>query len=127
MALGLSVLAGPDPRVPIALPEPGASFTPPVREDLAGLRVAWAPDLGGRVPVDVEIRDALAGVPGVVADLGGQLEEACPDLDEADEVFTVLRAWLFAASLGATVDAPPRAGQGHHPRQRRGGPPADRG
>lgn len=107
VALGLSVLAGPDPRVPISLSEPGTSFTPPVREDLTGLRVAWAPDLGGRVPVDSEVRDALAGVPGLVADLGGELALDCPDLDEADEVFTVLRAWLFAASLGPVVDAHP--------------------
>ena len=107
VALGLSVLAGPDPRVPLSLPEPGASFTPPVREDLVGLRVAWAPDLGGQVPVDVAVRDALAGVPDLVIGLGGELEGACPDLDEADEVFTVLRAWLFAASLGPVIDAHP--------------------
>ncbi|GAB2931987.1 amidase [Rhodococcus aerolatus] len=107
VALGLSVLAGPDPRAPLSLAEPGASFTPPSRQDLAGLRVAWAPDLGGRVPVDAAVRDALTGVPEVVTDLGGRLEAACPDLDEADEVFTVLRAWLFAASLGPVVDAHP--------------------
>jgi amidase len=107
VALGLSVLAGPDPRAPLSLPEHGASFTPPVREDLAGLRVAWAPDLGGRIPVDPAVREALAGVPDLVLGLGGGLEEACPDLDEADEVFTVLRAWLFAAALGPVVDAHP--------------------
>lgn len=107
VALGLAVLAGPDRRAPLSLPEPGASFTAPTLESLRGLRVAWAPDLGGRVPVDPAVRDALAGVPELVASLGGELEEACPDLDEADEVFTVLRAWLFAASLGPVVDAHP--------------------
>jgi len=69
--------------------------------------VAWAPDLGGRVPVDAAVRDALAGVPDLVVGLGGELEGACPDLDEADEVFTVLRSWLFAASLGPVIDAHP--------------------
>ena len=47
LALLLSVLAGPDPRVPLALGDPGATFAPPVTGSLAGLRVALSTDLGG--------------------------------------------------------------------------------
>src|ERR687889_2831967 len=43
VALALSVLAGPDPRVPISLDDPGAGFAAPLPDRLEGLRVAWAP------------------------------------------------------------------------------------
>src|SRR3954453_729307 len=47
LALLLSVIAGPDPRVPTALDAPGATFAPPLTGDLRGLRVALRPDLKG--------------------------------------------------------------------------------
>src|SRR6187551_2259045 len=47
LALLLSVMAGPDPRVPTALGDPGIVFAPPVSGTLTGLRVALSPDLGG--------------------------------------------------------------------------------
>ena len=40
LALLLSVMAGPDPRAPQALGDPGATFAPPLSGSLAGLRVA---------------------------------------------------------------------------------------
>jgi len=103
VALALSVLAGPDPRSPISLPENGAAFTAPLPADLRGLRVAWAPDLGGRIPVDPEVRAVLAGQVTVFEQLGAAVTEACPDLSGADEVFDVLRAWHFVAALGDVV------------------------
>ncbi|MFP5345601.1 MAG: amidase [Actinomycetes bacterium] len=100
VALLLSVLAGPDHRVPISLQDDGSVFLGPLRQDLVGVRVAWAPTLGGQVPVDAEVLDALAPNVGVLQGLGAAVEEACPDLRDADEVFGVLRAWEFAVSLG---------------------------
>jgi amidase len=98
VALQLSVLAGPDRRVPIALDDDGARFTEPLPERLDGLRVAWTPDLGGRVRVDPAITTVLAGSIGVFDALGAEVEEACPDLAGADEVFGTLRAWIFEAA-----------------------------
>ncbi|MGY2001419.1 amidase [Blastococcus sp. SYSU DS1024] len=103
VALQLSVLAGPDPRVPIALEEPGAGFAAPLPERLDGLRVAWAPDLGGQVTVDPAITAGLASSIAVFESLGASVEEACPDLSGADEVFGTLRAWLFDASFGELI------------------------
>ena len=100
VALQLSVLAGPDPRVPISLSDDPAGFAAPLPSSLAGLRVAWAPDLGGRVTVDPAITTVLASSVGVFADLGASVDEACPDLSGADEVFGTLRAWLFEATFG---------------------------
>ncbi|TFV67849.1 UNVERIFIED_ORG: amidase [Bacillus sp. AZ43] len=99
VALQLSVLAGPDPRVPIALSDDPAGFAAPLPETLAGLRVAWAPTLGGQVTVDPAITDVLAPSVAVFESLGATVEEACPDLSGADEVFGTLRAWLFDASF----------------------------
>jgi len=103
VALGLSALAGPDPRVPISLADPGAPFAAPLPTELRGLRVAWAPTLGGQVPVDPAITAALEASLGVFTDLGATVEEDCPDLRGADEAFGVLRAWLFEASFGDLV------------------------
>lgn len=107
VALALSALAGPDPRVPIALETPGEHFAPPIRGDVAGLRVAWAPDLGGRIPVEPAVAGVLQAAPKVFAELGAHVEQACPDLDEADEVFSTLRAWQFEATFGELVRTRP--------------------
>jgi amidase len=98
VALQLSVLAGPDPRVPISLGDDGAAFAAPLPERLDGLRVAWAPDLGGRVTVDPAITAVLGASLPVFESLGAAVEEDCPRLDGADEVFGTLRAWLFDAA-----------------------------
>jgi amidase len=95
VALQLSVLAGPDPRVPISLSDDPAGFAAPLPDSLAGLRVAWAPDLGGRVTVDPAITSVLASSAAAFAELGATVEDDCPDLSGADDVFGTLRAWIF--------------------------------
>ncbi|WP_242905484.1 amidase [Actinomadura terrae] len=107
VALLLSVLAGPDPRSAIALDTPGEAFTVPLARDLAGLRLAWSPDLGGAVPVDPAVTGVLEPAVKAFTDLGCAVEEACPDLSGADEVFRTLRAWQWELSLGALLDARP--------------------
>jgi amidase len=102
-ALMLSVLAGPDPRSPIALQDPGPSFDVPLRRDLDGLRVAWSPDLGG-LPVEPQVVRVLESQLDAFDRLGCKVEQACPDFAGADEVFRTLRAWQFALSLGQVVD-----------------------
>jgi amidase len=95
VALQLSVIAGPDLRVPISLDAPGAVFAEPLATSLSGLRIAWTPDLGGRVAVDPAVTEVLMAQLGVFRDLGARVDEDCPDLTDADEVFGTLRAWLF--------------------------------
>jgi amidase len=107
VALAMSVLAGPDRRVPISLTDDPAAFAAPLPTELTGLRVAWAPDLGGRIPVDPAITATLTASLAVFSDLGATVEEDCPDLRDADEVFGVLRAWLFEASYGDLVRRSP--------------------
>lgn len=104
VALMLSVIAGPDPRSPIALDDPGSDFRAPLDPELTGLRVAWAPDLGGAVPVDPVVTAVLAPHAATFERLGARVDLACPDLSDADEIFRVLRAWQFDMSLGPVVD-----------------------
>lgn len=106
VALLLSVLAGYDERNPIALDQPAAPFAGPLDADLAGLRVAWSPDLGG-LPVDPAVTAVLEPAVRVFADLGCRVEPACPDLTVADEVFRTLRGWLFHAGMGELLEKHP--------------------
>jgi amidase len=107
VALQLSVLAGADPRVPISLTDDPAAFSAPLPSSLSGLRVAWAPDLGGRVTVDPAITSVLADAVGVFEGLGAQVDADCPDLSDADNVFATLRAWIFDANFSALIAASP--------------------
>lgn len=104
VALTLSVLAGPDPRSPLALETPGSLFSGRLDGDVRGWRVAWSPDLGGSVPVEAEVRDVVRGAVEVFAALGCEVEEACPDLSGADEAFHVQRAWQMELAHGPLLD-----------------------
>jgi amidase len=108
LALQLQAIAGPDPRVPISLPERGSIFArvtadPPL--DPAALRVAWTPTLG--LPVDRAVRTALADVPDRLATLGCDVVEDAPDLSGARDIFQTLRAWHFEISAGTFYDRAP--------------------
>lgn len=103
-ALMLSAVAGPDPRSPIALQDPGSDFAVPLERDLGGLRVAWSPDFAHALPVEPEVVRALEPALQVFAELGCKVEEACPDFSGAEEVFRTLRAWQFEMALGGVVE-----------------------
>ena len=103
-ALLLSAVAGPDPRVPIAIDEPGEVFRAPLERDFAGTRVAWSPDLG-RYEVEPEVVEVCERSLPILEDLGCSVECAHPDLRGADEAFQVLRAWKTAAGREADYRA----------------------
>ncbi len=102
-ALMLSVIAGPDPRAPLSLPEPGAAFRPPLDRDLAGTVVAWSRNLGG-LPVDPRVTAVVETGRAAIEGLGCRVEDAEPDVTGAAEVFQVWRAWYFELCYGALLD-----------------------
>ena len=104
VALQLTAIAGPDPRAPISIAEPGATFARPLERDFKGMRLAWSRDLGG-LPVDPRVSAVLDAHRCVFEDLGIIVEEAQPDLAEADEVFKVLRAYHFELSYGSLLES----------------------
>jgi len=107
LALLLSVVAGPDPRVPTALGEAGALFAPPLSGGLAGLRVAVSTDLGGLLEVDGEVARVVTETASVFDAAGATVDPGHPALDLADDTFRTLRAWHFQAALGALLGAHP--------------------
>ena len=109
LALLLSVIAGPDPRAPQALGDPGATFSPPVRGSLSGLRVALSVDLGGAFEVDHGVAAVVESAGPVLASAGAAVSDAYPSLPEAEGTFRTLRAWHFQAVLGDLLAENPRA------------------
>lgn len=98
VALMLSAIAGPDARAPLSLQEDGGKFARPLARDFSNVRIAWSSDLGG-LPLEPEVRRLTDAQRQVFVDLGCVVEEATPDLRDADEVFRVLRAWDFELSF----------------------------
>src|SRR6478672_1248467 len=100
LALLLSVMAGPDPRAPMALGDPGTGFAPPLSGSLSGLRVALSTDLGGALEVDDDVASVVAASASVFSAAGAAVSDAHPDLSLADDTFRTLRAWHLQAKLG---------------------------
>ena len=104
LALLLSVLAGPDPRAPHALGDPGAEFAPPLAAAaVRGLRVALSADLGGAFAVDADVRAVVEAAGTALAGAGAAVTGAAPDLSGADACFRTLRAWHFQARFGGLL------------------------
>ena len=100
LALLLSVIAGPDRRVPNALSDPGSAFAPPLGGSLDGLRVALSVDLGGAFEVDEAVAAVVESTASVFAAAGASVGASYPSLPEAEDTFRTLRAWHFQAKLG---------------------------
>lgn len=94
VALFLSVVAGPDGRSPLSIPEDPARFRAPLGRDFKGVRVAWFKGLGG-IPFEPDVLRVIAGARRVLEDLGCIVEEDEPDFAGVDQAFPALR---FAAN-----------------------------
>jgi amidase len=99
-ALLLSAMAGPDPRSPTTHAEPGAVFARTLARDFRKVRVAWSRDLAGAFPVDARVTRVLEPARRVLESMGCIVEEAAPDLSDADEAFQVQRAVGFVEAYG---------------------------
>ena len=106
IALQLTAIAGPDRRSPLSLEITGSTFAGSLERSIKGLRVAFAPDLGG-LPLDPRVREVIERQRAVFTDLGCAVTDACPDLSGADEAFHAFRAWDFELGLGELLDTHP--------------------
>ncbi|WP_052226621.1 amidase [Microbacterium mangrovi] len=107
-ALLLSVINGETPDVPCAPELDRAALQNLQEADLAGIRIAYAPDLGGRVAVEPAVRAVLDDVARRLEAAGAVVDEGCPDLDGSDEAFRTLRAAAFQAGWGPLLEAEPQ-------------------
>jgi amidase len=98
----LSAMAGPDPRAPTSIAEPGSVFSKSLVRKFKGTRVAWSPDLGG-LPMDPRVNAVLEPQLKVLRSLGCRIEQATPDFSGATESFETLRAVGFLNRYGAVV------------------------
>ena len=103
VALMLSVIAGPDPRSPIAIAEQGSMLTRPLDREFKGVKIAWSKDLG-ELPVDPRVTLALENQRHVFEDLGCIMEDCQPDFRDADEIFKIWRAWSFELQFGELME-----------------------
>ncbi len=98
--LALRVLAGPDPRDPLSLPE-GCLGT--LEGDPRGKRIAWSRTLAG-LPVEPEVTAVLDARRAAFEQLGCVVEDVEPDLADADEAFDTLRALNFAGAFAEIAE-----------------------
>jgi amidase len=98
LALLLSVMAGPDARDTVSLPEPGTAFLDVPQRSFAGVRVAWSERLG-RYPVEPGVTAVCNAARAVFSTLGCEVVDGEPDFDGVDELFQTLRAEGYAAAL----------------------------
>jgi amidase len=99
----LSAMAGPDPRAPTSINEPGEIFASSLKRDFRRTRIAWSRDLGG-VPMDPRVTQVLEPHRKTFKDLGCLIEDAEPDFAGAKEAFETLRAVGFLNRYGAFLN-----------------------
>src|SRR3984957_11617182 len=102
VALLLSAMAGPDPRCPISITEPGTRFTGNLERNFKGVRVAWFKDMGG-IPCDPRVLNLVNAQRKVFENLGCIVEQAEPDWTGALEAYDALRAWGYATSQSENI------------------------
>ena len=85
-ALMLSVIAEPDPRDAFALPYEMRDYSAVLEGGIAGLRVAFSPDLGYAM-VDSEVAKLVGEAAQSFAALGAEVEQVDPGFDNPQEIF----------------------------------------
>jgi len=94
-ALMMDVVTRPDSRDWAALPPPTGSYADALGGGVAGLRIAWSPDLG-YVRNDPEVERAAEAAVQVLADAGAVVEQVNPGFTDPVDAFHVL--WFTGAA-----------------------------
>src|SRR5262249_58215430 len=85
-APALDVIAGPDDRDRHSLPaDVGSSYVEACDAGIAGMSVAWSPDLG-HAAVDPDIADLCAAAAERFESLGCHVEVVTPTSDDPEEI-----------------------------------------
>lgn len=101
-ALLLSVQAGPDKRSPLSIMESPDQFAKPLQRSMKGVKVAFIKDLGP--PWEQEVMDNFIPQQKVFESLGCIVEEAEPDMADANECFMQLRHWQYEGQYGEHLE-----------------------
>ncbi len=103
LGLMLTAMSGPDPHSPLSFGDP-IEFSGDLRGELAGLRIAWCPDLGG-LPIEPAVLAVLGQARDQLSEHGCLVEDVTLELNRADEAFETLRALGFARAYGDSLPA----------------------
>ncbi|MGP3950215.1 amidase [Streptomyces sp. 7N604] len=95
-ALLMDVITGQDWRDWSQLEQVRGSFRDGIDSGVAGLHIAYSPSLGGQVPVDPHVAEAVRHAVERLAALGAHIEETDPDFAEPVEAFHTL--WFSGAA-----------------------------
>src|SRR5690606_24381429 len=96
-ALLLDTVAGARSIDPGSLPAPEISYVDCLKAIPKFGRIAYSPNLG-QCPVDPEVAEICAKAAADFARYSEGVDEACPDLHDAEAIFQTLRAQMFIAS-----------------------------
>ena len=101
LALLLSVLAGYDPRTPLAPEGSGTRFLADLKADFKGKRIGWMGDLNGTAPYEPGVLDVCKTALKSFESLGMRVDSAMPDgdVEAAWQAFVKLRQWAQGFSL----------------------------
>ena len=102
-ALMFDAMVGRHDEDPMSWEAPAEPFLASALKPRLPARVAYSADLG-ICPVDTVVRESVAAAMKKLAGGGITVEEATPDLHDAQEIFRALRAAGFAASLKGEYD-----------------------
>lgn len=105
LALFLDAMAGFCPHDPMTFDAPAMSFSAAVARPVAPKRVAFAADYNGKMKLDREIREICTKMARRFEELGCIVEEASPDIGDADEVFLALRSQQFVVDRELQIAA----------------------
>jgi amidase len=103
VAMMLDAQIGMHPEDPRSMERPAASFLSCVDNPVKPARIAYSPNLG-IAPVDAEVEAVCAKAAARFQELGCEVEEACPDLSDALDIFQGLRAALFSLKMKSLLE-----------------------
>ena len=103
-ALMLNVMVGADPRDRLSIPTE-TDYLAALEGDIAGMRVAWSPDLGYAL-VDPEVREIVTKAALRFEELGCHVEEAHPGLEDPwEDIVHIIWGSTFAGLHLHNLDA----------------------
>ncbi len=97
VALMLSVIAGYHPYFPLSLQGEGEEFKHihPIETRKKAVKISWCNTIGNR-PVEPAVTQVLNKARHTIENIGCKVYEEEPDLADADQVFDIVRAYVFA-------------------------------
>jgi amidase len=106
VGLMLAVLAGQDDRDPTSLPDPSHDYATVAGSPgvMSRRRLAYCEDLGGVVPLDLDVRDRARAAAGQFEGLGCHVEEASFDASDVRDIIAGTRGYSLVARYGDLVE-----------------------